>query len=163
MKPLAETPEVKSKRICEKLLERSLDDDDWTKMKLPTSLGGMGIRAVTSQLETSFEITVKKTRTQADSIEKRLMEQIRVSQDSRFERAAMAGRHNQEATALTNMEGSARTGGHAATQGEREKTKKCGNKNEVGPGTVKPISIELGGRPGPKTISVLQKVDDETG
>ena len=30
----------------------------------------MGIRAVTSQLETSFEITVKKTRTHADRIEK---------------------------------------------------------------------------------------------
>ena len=41
-------------------------------MKLPTSLGGMGIRAVTSQQEASFEITVKKTRTQADRIEKSL-------------------------------------------------------------------------------------------
>ena len=48
-------------------------------------------------------------------------------------------------TALTNMEGSARMGGHAATQGEREKTKKYGNRNEVGPDTVKPISIVLGG------------------
>ena len=52
------------------MLERALDDDDWTRMKLPTSLGGMGIRAVTSQLETSFEITVKKTRAQADRVEK---------------------------------------------------------------------------------------------
>ena len=60
------------KYICEKLLDRSLDDDGWPRMKLPTSLGGMGIRAVTSQLETSFEITVKKTRTQADRIEKSL-------------------------------------------------------------------------------------------
>ena len=51
-------------------------------------------------------------------------------------------------TALTNMEGSARMGGHAATQGEREETKKYGNRNEVGPDTVKPISIELGGRMG---------------
>ena len=41
-------------------------------MKLPTSFGGMGIRAVTSQLETSFDITVKKTRKQADRIEKSL-------------------------------------------------------------------------------------------
>ena len=41
-------------------------------MKLSTSLGGMGIRAVTSQLETSFEITVKKTRAQAERIEKSL-------------------------------------------------------------------------------------------
>ena len=38
-------------------------------MKLPTSLGGMGIRAVTPQLDTSFETTVNKTRTQADRIE----------------------------------------------------------------------------------------------
>ena len=65
MKPLAQTLEAKTKCICEKLLERALDDDDWTGMKLPTSLGGMGIRAVTSQLETSFEVTVKKTRAQA--------------------------------------------------------------------------------------------------
>ena len=72
MKPLAESLEAKTKCICEKLLERSLDDDDWTRMKLPTSLGGMGIRAVTSQLETSFDITVKKTRKQAERIEKSL-------------------------------------------------------------------------------------------
>ena len=61
-------------------------------------------------------------------------------------------------TALTNMEGSARMGGHAATQGEREKTKKYGNRNEVGPDTVKSISIELGGRPGTQTISVSQSL-----
>ena len=66
MKPLAETLETKTKCICKKLPERALGDDDWTRMKLPTSLGGMGIRAVTFQLETSFEITVKKTRAQAD-------------------------------------------------------------------------------------------------
>ena len=66
-------------------------------------------------------------------------------------------------TALTNMEGSARLGGHAATQGEREKTKKHGNKNEVGPDTVKPISIELGGRMGPQTISVLQNLTTKLG
>ena len=72
MKPLAETLEDKTKCICEKLLERALDDDDWTRMKLPTSLGGMGIRAVTSRLETSSEITVKKTRAQAGRIEKSL-------------------------------------------------------------------------------------------
>ena len=64
--------EAKTKCICEKLLERALDDDDWTRMQLPTSLGGTGIRAVTSQLETSFEITVKNTRAQADRIEKSL-------------------------------------------------------------------------------------------
>ena len=61
-------------------------------------------------------------------------------------------------TALTNMEGSARMGGHAATQGEREKTKKYGNKHEVGPYTVKPISIELDGRMGPQTVNVLQNL-----
>ena len=74
MKPLAETLEANTKCICQKLLERALDDDDWTRMKLPTSLGGMGIRAVTSHLETSFEITVKKTRAQADRIEKKWQE-----------------------------------------------------------------------------------------
>ena len=47
MKPLAETLEAKTKCICEKLLERALDDVGRTRMKLPTSLGGMGIRAVT--------------------------------------------------------------------------------------------------------------------
>ena len=72
MKPLAETLEAETKCNCEKLLERALDDDDWTRMKLPTSLGGMGIRAVTSQLEASIGITVKKTRTQADRIEESL-------------------------------------------------------------------------------------------
>ena len=61
-------------------------------------------------------------------------------------------------TALTNMKGSARAGGHVATQGEREKTKKYGNKNEIGPDTVKPISIELGGRMGPQTVNVLQNL-----
>ena len=60
MKPLAETLEAKTKCICEKLLERALGDDDWTS------------RAVTSQLETSFVITVKKTKAQADRIEKSL-------------------------------------------------------------------------------------------
>ena len=37
LKPLAETLEAKTKSTCEKLLERPLDEDDWTKMKLPTS------------------------------------------------------------------------------------------------------------------------------
>ena len=49
---LAKTEEEKTRDICEKLTERPLRDDDWTRMKLPTSLGGMGIRAVTSQLVT---------------------------------------------------------------------------------------------------------------
>ena len=61
-------------------------------------------------------------------------------------------------TALTNMERSARAVGHASTHGEREKTKKYGNKNEIGPDPVKLISIELGGRMGCQTVSVLQNV-----
>ena len=40
----------------------------------------------------------------------------------------------------------------------KEKKKDNGNKSEVGPDTVKPISIELGGRMGPQTISVLQNL-----
>ena len=72
MKPLAETLEAETKCICEKLLEKPLDEDDWTRMKLSTSLGGLSTRAVTSQLATSFEITVKKTRAQADRIEQSL-------------------------------------------------------------------------------------------
>ena len=72
MEPLTETLEAKTKCLCEKLLERALHNNDWTRMKLPTSLGGMGIRAVTSQLESSFEITVIKTRAQADRTEKSL-------------------------------------------------------------------------------------------
>ena len=40
--------------------------------------------------------------------------------------------------------------------GEKEKTKKYGNKSEVGPDTAKPISIELGGRMGIQTIGILQ-------
>ena len=40
---------------------------------------------------------------------------------------------------------------------ERERTKKYGNNNDVGP-TVKPISIELGGRMGPQTVNVLQNL-----
>ena len=42
-KPLTETLEAKTRSICEKLLEKPLDEDDWTRMKLSTSLGGMGI------------------------------------------------------------------------------------------------------------------------
>ena len=60
MKPLPETSEAKTKRICEKLAGRSLDKDDRTRMKLPTSLGGMGIKAVISQLETSLSRSRKR-------------------------------------------------------------------------------------------------------
>ena len=61
-------------------------------------------------------------------------------------------------TAQTNVTESARTAGHAATLGEKEKTKKYGNRMEVGPDTVKPISIELGGRMGTQTIVTLQSI-----
>ena len=57
---------------------------------------------------------------------------------------------------MANVEGAARLGGFAATQGEKEKTKKAGNRTEIGPDAVTPISYEVGGRPGPQTVSVLQ-------
>ena len=62
-------------------------------------------------------------------------------------------------TALTNMEGSARTGGHAATQGEREKTKKYGNKNEVGPDMVKPIRHRTGLQNGSSDSQCASKLE----
>ena len=49
-------------------------------MKLPTSLGGMGIRAVTSQLEISFDIAAKKTRKQAERNEKNLTGNMKVKE-----------------------------------------------------------------------------------
>ena len=53
-------------KICERLTERALDGDTWTRMKLPTSLGGMGIREVTSQLEISYDVTKRKTAQQSE-------------------------------------------------------------------------------------------------
>ena len=47
-------------------------DDDWTGMKLPTSLQGIGLRAVTSQLEVSYDTTKKKTRAHAERIQRDL-------------------------------------------------------------------------------------------
>ena len=68
----------------------------------------------------------------------------------------MAGRHDQK----TNSSDECGRGGndrrHAAWMGEKEKTKKYGNKSEVGPDTAKPISIELGGRMEIQTIGILQ-------
>ena len=61
-------------------------------------------------------------------------------------------------TAQTNMAGAAVTTGYAASMGEIEKTKKYGNRSEVGPDTVKPISIELGGRMGTQTNGILQSM-----
>ena len=59
-------------------------------------------------------------------------------------------------TAAANVEGVATSGGFSALLGEKEKTTKHGNIDEIGPNTVKPISFELGGRPGPQTMIVLQ-------
>ena len=61
-------------------------------------------------------------------------------------------------TAQTNVVGAAERAGHAASMGEIEKTKKYGNRSEVGPDTVKPISIELGGRMGTQTNGILQSL-----
>ena len=61
-------------------------------------------------------------------------------------------------SALTNMEWIGKNGRTLQHKGEREKTKKYGNRIEVGPDTVNPISLELGGRLGPQTVSVLQSV-----
>ena len=72
MRPLARRLGEGTKRICERLTERSLDGDTWTRMKLPTSLGGMGIREVTSLLEISFEITRRKTAQLTEIIAKSL-------------------------------------------------------------------------------------------
>ena len=66
MRPLARKLGDETKKICERLTERSLDGDTWTRMKLPTSLGGMGIREVTSQLEISYDVTRRKTAQQSD-------------------------------------------------------------------------------------------------
>ena len=72
MTPQAGTLAAKTRDICEKLTERPLQDDDGTTMKLPTSLGGMGIRAATSQLEVSCDTTKKTTKTHAERIERNL-------------------------------------------------------------------------------------------
>ena len=73
MRPLATKLGERTKKICESLLERTLDEDVWTRMKLPTSLGGMGIREVTSQLAVSYEITKRKTARQSERIAKCLV------------------------------------------------------------------------------------------
>ena len=72
LRPLAERLEAKTRDICKTVTERILLDDDWTRMKLPTSLGGMCTRAATSQLEVSFDTTTKKTRAHAERIERKL-------------------------------------------------------------------------------------------
>ena len=44
-------------------------------------------------------------------------------------------------------------------KGNVKKKRRCtGNKNEVGPDTVKPTSIELGGSLRPQTVNVLQNL-----
>ena len=59
-------------------------------------------------------------------------------------------------TAAANVEGVATFGGFSSLLGEKEKTTKYGNRDEIDLETVKPISFELGGRPGPQTMTVLQ-------
>ena len=72
MKPLARKLGDETKKICECLTERTLDGDTWTRMKLPTSLGGMGIREVSSLLEISYDVTRRKTAQQSERIAKNL-------------------------------------------------------------------------------------------
>ena len=59
-------------------------------------------------------------------------------------------------TAVSNVEFAANFGGFSALQGEERKTRKYRNWYEIGPDKVKPISFELGGRPGLQTINVLR-------
>ena len=40
--------------------------------------------------------------------------------------------------------------------GRERKKRTYGNRNEIGPDTVKPISFEFGGKPGPPTVNALQ-------
>ena len=71
----------------------------------------------------------------------------------------MAGRHNQETNSSDEHGGGiGKTGRTRCHTRRKRENEKYGNKNEVGPDTVKPISIELGGRPGTQTISVLQSM-----
>ena len=60
-------------------------------------------------------------------------------------------------TDTANVEGAAKNGEYATLQGEREqKIRTYGNKNEVGPDTVKPVSFELGGRMGTQMSDALR-------
>ena len=86
LRPLAETLEEKTRDTCKIVNERILLDDDCTRLKLPTSLGGMGIRAATSQLEVSFDTTTKKTRAHAERIERKLTGEREYSDERNRER-----------------------------------------------------------------------------
>ena len=71
MKPLAETrwrlKRNASARNCWREHSTTMTGPEWNCRRV---LGSMGIRAVTSQLETSFEITVKKTSAQGTELRK---------------------------------------------------------------------------------------------
>ena len=59
LRPLAEIGS-KNRDICEELTgQQSLPDENGTTMKLPSRLGGMGIRAVTSQVQVSYGLNEK--------------------------------------------------------------------------------------------------------
>ena len=70
----------------------------------------------------------------------------------------MAGYHDPETDGSNERDRGSKDSRHAAMMGEKEKTKKYGNRMEVGPDTVKPVSIELGGRMGTQTIAILQSM-----
>ena len=57
--------------ISEKLLDRLLGDDDWTRVKLPTALRRLGLASTETLMKIVFALTEKKTvpqteRTEAD-------------------------------------------------------------------------------------------------
>ena len=71
--------ETQTRDTCEKLRERPLQDDDWTRLKLPTSR----IQSVTSRLEVSCDTRKKKTKTHADRIERNLTGKQQYSSEGR--------------------------------------------------------------------------------
>ena len=69
----------------------------------------------------------------------------------------MAGHHDQKTNSSNECgRGGNDRGTRCLGWVKKEKKKKYGNKNEVGPDTAKPISIELGGRMGIQTNGILQ-------
>ena len=73
--------------------------------------------------------------------------------------AAMVGRHDQEANSSDEHGGiGEKREDTLQHKGKEKKRRSTETRNEVGPDTVKPISIELGGRMGPQTVDVLQNL-----
>ena len=66
-------------------------------------------------------------------------------------------------TAAANVEGGAKNGGFAALQGEKEQTRKYGNRNEESPDTVKPVRFDLGARNGNTDDCRAPGNDDKAG